>query len=82
MKQYFLLFTLAVASLPAESQEINGGIKIKETIIFKYINSELIPVIATCKDVDGTLHKLGEAYIGPDACNKCKCLESGSACTK
>jgi len=39
-------------------------------------------VIAACKDVDGTLHKLGDSYIGPDACNKCKCLESGSACTK
>jgi len=63
MKQYVLLFALAVASLLAESQETTG-------------------VIATCKDVDGTLHKLGEAYIGPDACNKCKCLESGSACTK
>jgi len=39
-------------------------------------------VIASCKDVDGTLHKLGDAYIGPDACNRCKCLESGNACTK
>eukprot|EP00090_Calanus_glacialis_P020063 TRINITY_DN3084_c0_g1_i1.p1 TRINITY_DN3084_c0_g1~~TRINITY_DN3084_c0_g1_i1.p1 ORF type:complete len:278 (+),score=46.77 TRINITY_DN3084_c0_g1_i1:108-941(+) len=39
-------------------------------------------VIDACKDVDGTLHKLGDSYIGPDACNKCKCLESGSACTK
>jgi len=39
-------------------------------------------VIEACKDVDGTLHKLGDSYIGPDACNKCKCIESGSACTK
>ena len=42
----------------------------------------IISVIDACKDVDGASHKLGDSYIGPDACNKCKCLESGSACTK
>jgi len=44
--------------------------------------AEDLKVIDACKDVDGASHKLGESYIGPDACNKCKCLESGSACTK
>jgi len=39
-------------------------------------------VLASCKDVNGDLHKLGEAYIGPDGCNRCKCMEGGSACTK
>eukprot|EP00092_Neocalanus_flemingeri_P030677 GFUD01033309.1.p1 GENE.GFUD01033309.1~~GFUD01033309.1.p1 ORF type:complete len:278 (-),score=57.91 GFUD01033309.1:206-1039(-) len=63
MRQYLVLFSLAAASLVAESQENNA-------------------VIDACKDVDGTRHKLGDSYIGPDACNKCKCLESGSACTK
>lgn len=38
--------------------------------------------IEECKDVDGTKHKLGESYIGPDGCNDCKCMEGGSACTK
>jgi len=41
-----------------------------------------VEVIPTCKDVDGALHKIGDSYIGPDACNQCKCLEGGSACTK
>jgi len=39
-------------------------------------------LIQACKDVDGTAHKLGEAYIGPDGCNRCKCMEGGSACTR
>jgi len=39
-------------------------------------------VLSTCKDVDGVLHKVGDSYIGPDACNQCKCLKGGSACTK
>jgi len=63
MRQCLFLFSLAAASLVAESQESSG-------------------VIEACKDVDGTFHKLGDSYIGPDACNNCKCLESGSACTK
>lgn len=39
-------------------------------------------MIASCKDVDGALHRLNEAYIGPDGCNRCVCLAGGSACTK
>lgn len=39
-------------------------------------------VLRNCEDVDGALHKVGDSYIGPDACNQCKCLKGGSACTK
>jgi len=39
-------------------------------------------VIDACEDVAGVKHKKGDAYIGTDGCNRCKCLESGSACTK
>lgn len=39
-------------------------------------------LLEQCKDVDGTLHKLEDSYIGPDGCNKCKCMQGGSACTK
>ena len=27
-------------------------------------------------------HKVGDNYIGEDGCNKCRCMETGSACTK
>jgi len=39
-------------------------------------------LLEQCKDIRGTSHKVGDSYIGTDGCNKCKCLESGSACTK
>merc|ERR1711874_775415 len=35
-----------------------------------------------CKDVAGVKHKVGDNYIGEDGCNKCRCMETGSACTK
>jgi len=50
--------------------------------ILAFVSGDESEVIAACKDVDGLSHRLGEAYIGPDACNQCKCIESGSACTK
>jgi len=39
-------------------------------------------VIDACEDVAGVKHKKDDSYIGPDGCNRCKCLEGGSACTK
>jgi len=39
-------------------------------------------MLENCTDVDGTKHKLGESYIGPDGCNYCKCMEGGNACTR
>merc|ERR1712227_168913 len=39
-------------------------------------------LLEQCKDIRGTSHKVGDSYIGTDGCNKCKCLETGSACTK
>ena len=39
-------------------------------------------MLEQCKDVAGARHQLGDSYIGTDGCNRCKCLESGSACTK
>ncbi|XP_023346184.1 kielin/chordin-like protein [Eurytemora carolleeae] len=38
--------------------------------------------IDDCIDVAGAKHKLSESYIGPDGCNKCKCMPFGSGCTK
>jgi hypothetical protein len=35
-----------------------------------------------CIDVEGVMHKNGEAYMGPDKCNTCKCMNGKSACTK
>ena len=35
-----------------------------------------------CKDVTGARHALNDSYIGEDGCNKCKCREGGSACTR
>ena len=35
-----------------------------------------------CIDVEGVKHKEGEAYLGPDKCNTCKCINGKSACTK
>lgn len=39
-------------------------------------------LLPQCEDVDGTKHKLGESYIGPDNCNTCVCLEGGNACSR
>lgn len=39
-------------------------------------------LLEQCEDVAGARHQLGDSYIGTDGCNRCKCLESGSACTK
>merc|ERR1711963_989992 len=39
-------------------------------------------LLEQCKDIRGTSHKVGDSYVGTDGCNKCKCLESGGACTK
>lgn len=46
------------------------------------VSQEDPDLIEACKDVDGTKHKLGEAYMGPDGCNTCKCMEGGNACTR
>ena len=42
----------------------------------------LLAVLSQCKDVRGEAHRLNESYIGPDNCNKCRCIESGNACTR
>jgi len=39
-------------------------------------------VLSHCVDVDGTKHRLNEAYIGQDGCNRCMCQEKGEGCTK
>jgi len=35
-----------------------------------------------CKDNQGRSHRIGESYTAPDGCNYCKCLDTGSACTR
>jgi len=39
-------------------------------------------LIDICVDVEGVRHKIGDSYMGPDACNTCKCMETGNACTR
>ena len=35
-----------------------------------------------CIDYCGNKRVVGERYLGPDGCNKCKCAGAGHACTK
>lgn len=39
-------------------------------------------LLDVCLDVQGVKHKIDDSYIGTDGCNKCKCLATGSACTR
>merc|ERR1712066_370074 len=39
-------------------------------------------LLDTCKDNNGTPHKLNDSYIGEDNCNTCVCMAMGSSCHK
>jgi len=58
---------------------VNTTILLAITLLAAQYKAELVE---QCKDVRGVSHRLNDSYIGPDNCNKCRCLETGSACTR
>lgn len=49
------------------------------SIIITTLSQELME---GCVDVEGVKHKPNDSYIGPDGCNRCRCIQGSNACTK